>query len=456
MNRQARRAETAQKRKRRGRQEWVASQMESAKQAHQAGLLEDAEAAYNRILEQNPDQPEALHYKGILLHQQGRSADGIAHLTRAISSRPPDAELFNNLGNIYRESGRTEDAVVAYQKSLAVNPQHVDALSNLGAAQLHLGAANEALAALNKAITLSPGHASAHMNLGAAQRKLGRLTEAIESYQAAIALQPGLASAYSHLSRLLLKVGRPDDATEVYRRWLVQDPDNPIARHMVAAATGRDTPPRASDDYVAATFDSFADTFDTVLDGLGYRAPELIGSVIKARFRSVTAELDVLDAGCGTGLCGPLLRPIARYMAGVDLSPRMIDKARGRGEYDQLEVAELTGYLSAHSHQFDLIVSADTLCYFGKLEQVVSAAFGALRDGGTMIFTLEHLSDPAANQAYRLNAHGRYSHCPDYAQTVLIDTGFTVLSVSSETLRQEGGAGVSGQLLVAQRMGPTV
>lgn len=73
-----------------------------------------------------------------------------------------------------------------------------------------------------------------------------------------------------------------------------------------------------------------------------------------------------------------------------------------------------------------------------------------------MIFTLEHLSDPAADQAYRLNAHGRYSHCPDYAQTVLIETGFTVLSVSSETLRQEGGAGVSGQLLVAQRMGPTV
>ena len=253
MNRQARRAETAQKRKRRGRQEWVASQMESAKQAHQAGLLEDAEAAYNRYWSKTPTSQRLCITRAfcfisrVEVRMESHTSPG-----RSLS-RPPDAELFNNLGNIYRESGRTEDAVVAYQKSLAVNPQHVDALSNLGAAQLHLGAANEALAALNKAITLSPGHASAHMNLGAAQRKLGRLTEAIESYRTAITLQPGLASAYSHLSRLLLKVGRPDDATEVYRRWLVQDPDNPIARHMVAAATGRDTPPRASDDYVAAT-----------------------------------------------------------------------------------------------------------------------------------------------------------------------------------------------------------
>ena len=41
-------------------------------------------------------------------------------------------------------------------------------------------------------------------------------------------------------------------------------------------------------------------------------------------------SLDVLDAGCGTGLCGPLVAPYARRLVGVDLSEAMLARpARG-------------------------------------------------------------------------------------------------------------------------------
>ena len=36
----------------------------------------------------------------------------------------------------------------------------------------------------------------------------------------------------------------------------------------------------------------------------------------------------ILDAGCGTGLCGPLLRPLAARLVGVDLSEKMVELAR--------------------------------------------------------------------------------------------------------------------------------
>ena len=44
---------------------------------------------------------------------------------------------------------------------------------------------------------------------------------------------------------------------------------------------------------------------------------------------------------------------------------------------------ELTAYLRDSREAFDLIVSADTLVYFGELEDVVAAAAGALAAGRT-------------------------------------------------------------------------
>ena len=98
----------------------------------------------------------------------------------------------------------------------------------------------------------------------------------------------------------------------------------------------------------------------------------------------------MLDAGCGTGLCGPLLAPYARRLVGVDLSEGMLALAKEKNVYDALMKSELTDYLRDHAAAFDVIVSADTLVYFGDLEDVLAAAAGALRPNGLFIFTLEH------------------------------------------------------------------
>src|SRR4029450_3384975 len=102
---------------------------------------------------------------------------------------------------------------------------------------------------------------------------------------------------------------------------------------------------RASDAYIEKTFDSFAASFDSKLAKLSYRAPELITEMLKRPGLPPSKSLDILDAGCGTGLCGPLLAPYARRLVGVDLSERMLAQARTRGVYDELVKGELTAYL---------------------------------------------------------------------------------------------------------------
>ena len=102
---------------------------------------------------------------------------------------------------------------------------------------------------------------------------------------------------------------------------------------MLAACTGEAAPPRASDNYVRDTFDAFAGSFDQVLDQLGYRAPGLIGELLDRDLPAADASLMIADAGCGTGLCGEFLRPRAKRLVGIDLSPGMLARARARGKY---------------------------------------------------------------------------------------------------------------------------
>jgi predicted TPR repeat methyltransferase len=127
----------------------------------------------------------------------------------------------------------------------------------------------------------------------------------------------------------------------------------------------------------------------------------------------------------------------------------MIGHAKKLELYDELIVAELTQYLSEHQAEFDLIVSADTLCYFGELEEVLSAAYSALGDKGYLIFTLEQSLD-SAEKGYKINPHGRYSHDELYVRNTLESLGFTIIRLDHDTMRKELGAEVSGFVVVAQ------
>ena len=231
------------------------------------------------------------------------------------------------------------------------------------------------------------------------------------------------------------------------------EPDDPIPRHMLAATTGRNAPPKASDDFVRKTFDHFAENFDKQLKRLAYRAPELIAEAIAKELGTPKGEMDILDGGCGTGLCGPWLRPYARRLTGIDLSPGMIEKARERGGYDQLVQAELTDFMSRSTGAYDLIVSADTLVYFGELNSVFQAAAKALRPHGYFVFTLEKAADVDGQSGFFLHLFGRYCHGENYVRAGLSEAGFAVRSLATVIPRMEVGKPVESILTVARKEG---
>jgi predicted TPR repeat methyltransferase len=159
----------------------------------------------------------------------------------------------------------------------------------------------------------------------------------------------------------------------------------------------------------------------------------------------------ILDAGCGTGLCGPKLRPYACRLSGVDLSPGMLEKARARDCYDELVCAELTAFLHNPPGTYDVIACVDTLCYFGDLGAVLQHAAGALRRDGRLIFTVESSDDDDAAD-FQLEYSGRYSHREDYLHRALEAAGFAVDSMQPAHLRLEGGHPVQGRVVSVRKI----
>lgn len=413
------------------------------------GDLDGAEQAYRRGLALAPELVDAKNNLGLLLKRRGFAAEAECIYREAIAQAPENPMAYNNLGHLLTESGHLEEAIALLERAVVLDPGFAEAFHNLGHALGAQRQPGEAAKAFQRAVELG---ADAYLGLAAALRDQGLIDEAISAYRKVIAIGGRQATAFHILGMLLSAQQRIEEAAEVFRQWLDWDPDNPVAGHMLAACRQVSVPLRASDAYVQTVFDGFASAFDQRLHDLEYRAPELVAELLGRQQADATASLRILDAGCGTGLCAPLLRPYASRLTGVDLSGAMLERARERGGYDDLVKAELTAFLRQAQGSFDIIVSADTLVYFGDLSAVVHAASRALVPGGSLIATLERAEDEPSS-GYCLNGHGRYSHCEKYLYSVCEDCGLRLQYAESAVLRLEMAKPVMGLVFCATRVG---
>jgi predicted TPR repeat methyltransferase len=422
--------------------------LQAAIKAHQAGQLTAARGGYEKVLAIKPADPDALHFFGVLQHNLGNSAAGAAAIRRSLNVAPNNAHAWLNLGNILLEQERSVEARAAYERSAAIAPELADAWYNLGICLRKMEDAPGAIRALDRAIASRSTHAPSHYQRGIAYRDSGRLDAAEADFRSAIALKPDYVEVYESLGMLLYRQDRIAHAAQVYKAWVQIDPSSSTAAHLAAASSGEATPERGSDAYVTETFDRFAATFDQNLTNLGYRAPELVTAALRDLMGERPALDSVLDAGCGTGLCGVLLRPLTQRLVGVDLSSGMIGGARSKGQYDELAVAELVAFMRGYRDAFDAVVSADTFVYFGALDEGFAAAAQCLKKPGLLVLTLERMGE-AISGDYHLEPHGRYTHRLDYVRRTLESAGFNRVRTDEQVLRREKGVDVHGLVIAA-------
>lgn len=375
--------------------------------------------------------------EGLAHLEAGRIDDAERRFLVSLEHVPGRASTLINLAAVQLLQRRFEPALQSADRALASDPGAAEAWLHRGRALIHLSRKLEALAAFDNLLKHAPKQAIGWLHHGRTLIELGRPDEAIESYQQATALDPALEAAWSDLGGLLREAGRIDEAAHAYRQAMAHGADPELHGYYLASVTAQ-TVPTAPSQYVASLFDDYADDFDRHLKVLAYRGHSALVEQVLAlrlgRFRSA------LDLGCGTGLCGPLLRDWVDRLTGVDLSERMLEKARALGCYDALFRADGVEHLRRNAQAHDLIVSADVFIYVGDLAATFAAVSQRLADGGLFSFTAEKASREEVD--FELLPSLRYAQSERYLRELAETHGFDVVALREEAVREEQRVGI--------------
>jgi predicted TPR repeat methyltransferase len=210
--------------------------------------------------------------------------------------------------------------------------------------------------------------------------------------------------------------------------------------YFIASLTGQQTPSAPPRSYVEGLFDDYAEDFDNhLVKVLGYQAHRILVENLQGMGK--THYRSALDLGCGTGLCGPLLRSQVDRLEGVDLSGQMLGKARVLGVYDTLVQADVAEHLQTTPQRHDLLLSCDVFIYVGALEPVFAGAARVLEPGGVFCFSVESLGDA---QDYGLMPSQRYAHSERYVRALAAAHGFTVAKTLAQPIRQDQQQSIDG------------
>jgi predicted TPR repeat methyltransferase len=278
----------------------------------------------------------------------------------------------------------------------------------------------------------------------------GDLVAAADLLLQAIELAPGFASAWFTLAEIRLRLGEREAAIAAFRQAASADPDD---RHgarlrlmLLGAEQLSDMPPA----YVRALFDQYAPKFEaSLVDDLGYRGPALLFKAVLSTCAAVHKPAffkRAIDLGCGTGLAATAFAQEVDQFIGIDLSPRMIERARLTGLYAELELTEMVqGLRGRPDASADLILAADAMVYVADLAPVLAEARRVLVSGGLLAFTVEtHDGDGVI-----LGQGLRYAHGAGYVRRAIEAAGLKLSQLEDLSARNEDHAPVPGLVVVA-------
>lgn len=427
-------------------------QMKTGVAAHKKGRLKTAAKAYRAVLTEEPENPDALHFLGMVHHAEGESDKAVKMLQRSLTANSNNPSAQNNLGNVLLQMDDEDGAAEAYCAAIALDPTHAASFQNYGVVLRRQGEMGKAEQALARAVDLDPRNHEARHNLAIVHVLQNRPQDAADGFEECIKLGARAPGNITWYARVLLAVGREEVALAALKKWLKDNPQDSVARHHVEALSGEQTE-RASEEYVKKVFDDFSNSFDDTLASLGYKAPEIIGEEVATWCESNGRRKRIVDLGAGTGLAGPYLAPHTDELIGVDLSPKMLLKAAKVGAYHALVEDDLIKYLDAQPERhFDLAVAADTLCYFGALDAMMRALSRSLAPGAALIASFEEGED--SELGYELHPHGRYSHSLAYLKKTAGDAGMELATERREVLRHEVGEKVMGLIATIVKPAP--
>ncbi|MFN9728083.1 methyltransferase domain-containing protein [Acidovorax sp.] len=393
------------------------------------------------------EQARTAFLQGTAAFAEQRFDDAAQAFSYALALAPGRPSVLLNLGVTRLHQSQPAQALPLLEAATAALPDASDAWSALALAHHHLQRWGDSARSHARALALGADSVALRLRLAESLWRRGLGAAAVEHYEKALEADATLVQAWSALGDVLRESGQLSRAADCYQRALDLGADPALHQFYLAALRPQAPLVEAPRTYVQALFDGYAHDFEDHLVGqLGYQGHRVLIAQMPPSCPGYAAQ--VLDLGCGTGLCAPLLRPRAGHLTGVDLSPAMIDKARARGLYDDLQVCDIHHHLEQPGPQYDLIVAADVFIYVGPLERAFELASQRLQPGGWLTFTVE---DAAQGPDVQLLPSLRYAHREAYLRALAQTHGLAVRQVVDAPIRFHEHQPIAGRYVYLQK-----
>jgi predicted TPR repeat methyltransferase len=422
----------------------------------QMGEIDEAMKGYERALEITPDNPSMQTNLGKLRGGSGRFEEAMKCYEHAIAAKPDHIEALYQMGRALKKLNRPKEAAkyftrafrVTWRASLVKDSWDGRILMTLGESLMSVRCTKDALKCFRRAAEVNPKAVGTHYQSGVAHSQLGQFKRAVPCFRRAIEMDSQIFQFHKNLELALMQLGQYEDAALSLKTALEIRPEDHSVRHFLGAVSSHPSDKASLNKYVEDLFDDYAETFDDhLVNVLNYRVPELLRLAIGHEGDAEEAVWNVIDLGCGTGLCGLLFRDLADKLVGVDLSSAMLDQARKRDVYDELLQTDVTEALAHATELYDLVIAADVMIYVGDLAPLFEACARALRSGGRFAFTIESTD----RNSYFIDSSGRYRHSPEYIRNLATDHHFQIDRSEEIAIRKEFGKAVEGHLFVLSK-----
>ncbi len=410
------------------------------------GAFDDAITYYQKAIHKQPNYIDAYYNLGLALLKKDLLSDAIHTYQELLQKSPEHFAARFHLACALMQKNATEAAITEFKTIEAAQPYHFETQSNLATCYLKQGNFNQAKSHYQNALALKPEDTQILFNLGYIQMQQGYLDSAIQYYQRAVAIDPDLFAAHNNLGVAFLARQHPAFAIEHFKKALSLQPQNESVAYTVHALSKNKPLLAAPTNYIQSLFDAYADHYEShLINALDYQLPKLFEKALHPFLQGKT--WDILDIGCGTGLCGEPFAHHAKTMTGIDLSSNMLEIAAQKNIYHTLTQTDIMPFLKGQAAQYDLVLAGDVLVYIGELDTIFQLISQSLRPAGLFIFNTEITDAPT----FKMNQSGRFSHQKIYLDELAEKYQFSILAYQKIVTRMQNNEPVHGHLYILKR-----
>lgn len=457
-------------------------------------LAEDKKVAlslYKKALDINQQSLTALLNISTLLYELKKYEQSSKYAKQALKIKPDNFSSLMNLGNIAYSRGEYNEALTYYEKMYALNANSYNAIVNIantcynlgeylkalefaqtaidkrptnaepyiiaGNCLIELKQTEEGAACLKKAAEIAPNSDWLCASISILYQKAGNIRQSLHYAWKALTLKGTQATADDHINfGYLLYEAEDDKQNDLMEKYLTLWQEtfagNPIVDYAVSALRHEENIDATDLTYVKSVFDSFAPSFDDILEELNYRVPEYIAAMLKNTLKTnLFKKRLILDLGCGTGLCAEAMRTHfnGEEFYGVDISEKMLLEAGKKQIYKELYAQDIMNFLEANTTLYHAVIAGDVLTYMGDLKALFREVSKAIKINGLFCFSI---SKNNFNQNdYFLTSSGRFVHSQSYIARLLKFCGLNVEHAEERILRREGAKEVAGFIILARK-----